>query len=378
MSLTGLEDIKRVFLEIFDTVTLDNQRGIDSKKKRYNVRLEGNPGTGKTTVARLYAKLLKDLNVIPAASIKETSGSKLVDGGVPELKKLLDEIDKAGGGVLFVDEAYQLDPVGDRQGKQVLNYFLDEMENKIGKLVVAFAGYTKDMEKLFEFNTGLPSRFPFKFVFQDYSDEELLSIFLGTMKKSSGNQPFYFKNNDPKYARIAIKRLSKMRGSVGFGNARAVSNLFETVQRRQSARIREMQNDMRPGVDLFCFERDDLLGPPVDDIEKTCKAWQELDQMTGLTSVKQTIKNLFELVKTNAVLEEQEKPQRAIALNRLFLGNPGTGKTTVAALYARILADLGLLSKGEVVLKTASDFVGSVLGASEEATKKIIASATGR
>lgn len=374
MRLTGLEDIKLKFMETYDTVTLDKQRGANFKKKRYNVRLEGNPGTGKTTVAKLYGRLLKELGVLSAVNIQETSGAKLIDERVEGLKKQLDTIEKEGGGILFIDEAYQLDPKNDRDGKQILNYLLEVMETKIGTLVVAVAGYKKEMEKLLEFNPGLESRFPHRFQFADYTDEELLSIFQGLM--SADGKSFHFRDNDVKYARIAVRRLGRMRGKDGFGNARAVQNVYDAILRRQTTRLlAEKKQGKNP--DLFELQREDILGPPPSQVEETSAAWRELKNMIGLEKVKQSIYNLFELVKTNCMLEEEEKPLRQIALNRLFLGNPGTGKTTVAALYAKILGELGLLSKGEVVLKTASDFIGSVLGASEENTKKILESAIG-
>lgn len=365
MELTGLEEVKMAFLTFYEVIMLDKERNLDFKNKRYNLRLEGNPGTGKTTVAKLYGKFLVELGVIKSSSIIETTGAKLIDEGVAGIKSLI-----SSGGMLFIDEAYQLDPKNDKTGKQVLNYLLEVIETKIGELVVAVAGYKKDMEKLFEFNAGLSSRFPYLFKFADYNDAELISIFQGLIS----NHKFQYR--DKKYVRIAIGRLTRMRGIDGFGNARSVQNLFDKVYSRQGSRIaRERNSGKNP--DTFMLEREDLLGPSANEVEATSAAWKELNSMVGLEKVKQSIRNLFELVKTNAALEEQEKPVRAITLNRLFLGNPGTGKTTVAALYASILAELGLLSKGEVVLKTASDFIGAYIGHSEENTRKILENSVG-
>eukprot|EP01036_Dinobryon_divergens_P041426 gene41426-54914_t len=99
--------------------------------------------------------------------------------------------------------------------------------------------------------------------------------------------------------------------------------------------------------------------------------------MEGLKEVKQSVRDLLDLVIENAQREEDEVPLFAVTLNRIFLGNPGTGKTTVAKIYARILTDLGLLSKGEVIMKNPSDFIGSVLGSSEAQTRAILALAEG-
>jgi len=379
MSMTGMESIKKTFSELYTSILLDRARGIDPCKQRYHIRLEGNPGTGKTTMARLFAEMLKELKILRAAAMKETTGAALVHGGVTELKKLLDELDKDGGGLLFVDEAYMLSPKDAlSQGKQVLNYLIPEMENKHGRLVVAFAGYTKEMEDLFEFNEGLPSRFPIRAIFNDFSDEQLLSIFEQQMKSAGGSMPFHYHNNDPKYGRIATRDLGRQRGTRGFGNARDVVNLFERVRRRQSERVIQLQKERDPTTsDLFELQRSDILGPRAADVEKTSKAWQELHEMIGLPNVKESVQSLVQLVKRNEELREAERPLLNVSLNRVFLGNPGTGKTTVASIYGRLLRDLGLLSKGEVVMKAASDFIGSVIGASEENTRNILNAAKG-
>lgn len=124
--------------------------------------------------------------------------------------------------------------------------------------------------------------------------------------------------------------------------------------------------------------RDDILGPaPPSSLEQSSQAYKKLMAMIGLQEVKDSVHSLFDLVRLNLQLEEEEKEPRNVTLNRLFLGNPGTGKTTVAALYAQILRDVGLLSKGDIVSKTASDFIGSVLGESQDKTNRIIKSAEG-
>lgn len=174
--------------------------------------------------------------------MEETTGAELVDGGVDALKKKLDKIYKGGGGLLFVDEAYTLNPQDTfSNGRKILDYLLPEMESKVGQLVVAFAGYVKPMEKLFEYNEGLPSRFPVTLKFSDFSDAQLLEIFTSLMKtKAAASNIFSFVNNDPKYARIAARRLGRLRDaeSSSFGNARSVVNLFEQTLKRQAVRIR--------------------------------------------------------------------------------------------------------------------------------------------
>eukprot|EP00884_Botryococcus_braunii_P010997 jgi/Botrbrau1/1989/Bobra.0052s0031.1 len=367
--LVGLEEVKNAFCDLLDQVQLDQERKRSVHEQQYNTLFYGNPGTGKTTVARLYAEFLKEIGVLPGSAIKETTGAALVNGGLTDLKKLLTDLDK--GGVLFIDEAYQLKPAVNPQGAQVLDYLLPELENKRGKLVVVLAGYEKDMQKLIEYNEGLPSRFPLVFNFSDYSDEELCYIW----QRNIDGDKLRFKVEDEKYARIAMRRLGRMRGRAGFGNARAVRNFYELTLKRQSARIikeRKFGGDPDP----LLLARDDLLGPKCID-ESSSVALKKLSSMEGLAEVKKSVQNLLGLIRTNAELEEQEKPLKNITLNRVFLGNPGTGKTTVARRYGEILKDLGLLSKGEVIVKIPGDFIGSVLGESEKMTAAVIDSSLG-
>jgi SpoVK/Ycf46/Vps4 family AAA+-type ATPase len=492
LKMIGLSAVKENLRDIYHRIKLSQEQN-DGAAASYNVRFEGNPGTGKTTIARHYGMFLQQLKVLPDKSVfKETSGAKLIADGVKGLTKLLDEAKKAGGGVVFADEAYQL--ISDREGKKVLDFILplaENLDSEFGPLVWIFAGYKKQMETLFEYNDGLPSRFPQRFVFEDYTDEELQQIFEDMMKyqnkpavpvptspasptqlgptgggyrgrggggsqtdrfgrswnyvqptssadvsksgwtDSLGNRTVnpisvgirgselvdkkgqqWIENQgiwstrvgatqshypgeppppstgsrvlretpfrcDPRDLRIAIRRLGRRRGSQGFGNARAVRVTFENIRDRQAARVTE---ERRRGQDpdVFLLARTDLLGPDISEqsLQKS-KAWRTLDNLEGLQPVKESVAQLLSLVLKNVVREQREEPLYEITLNRLFLGNPGTGKTTVATLYGKILVDLGLLSKGEVIEKCASDFVGDVLGSSEKTTRSILQTAEG-
>lgn len=434
---------------------------------------------------------LQQLFVLPQGSLfQETNGAKLIQGGVKGLQDLLEDMKSKGGGVVFVDEAYQL--ADDREGKKVLDFILplaESLETEYGSLVWVFAGYKKPLEKLFEHNEGLPSRFPYRFIFEDYSDDELQKIFCDMMefkppqrklqrkekqdkkvmsnyqnsnyfsyprgppnagqtttcrngmtwtyiqnsgwsdkygnrtvdpkrvgtssselvdekgnmwfhqdniwksdcgssqqhypgspapikstKKNRRENPFHC---DEQHLELAIKRLGRRRGERGFGNARAVRVLFENTRDRQAIRITR-ERRMNSSVDIFRFSKADLLGPDVTaDSLKKSKAWAELKNLEGLAPVKESVEQLFNLVLKNTEREKRGEELLDVSLNRLFLGNPGTGKTTVASIYGQILADLGLLSKGELILKCASDFVGEHLGSSEKITNGILKSAQG-
>eukprot|EP00919_Chromeraceae_sp_WS-2016_P034909 GHVR01082672.1.p1 GENE.GHVR01082672.1~~GHVR01082672.1.p1 ORF type:complete len:2320 (+),score=323.74 GHVR01082672.1:1195-8154(+) len=373
VGMIGLEPVKKLFLSIIAEAKLNEARGIDMKKKRFGSIMMGNPGTGKTTVARIFAKLLVELNLLDNSLVIETSGAKLADGGASEVKEILKTMGK--GGVLFVDEAYQLDPKNSQSGRGALNMLLDEMETKIGSMVVIFAGYQKDIEKLLEYNEGLPSRFPTEFKFPDYSDPELYHILKDLVAKTK------YRCSEDKYFRIAARRVGLARSSRGFANARSVQISWSRMTTRQADRIirHKIPPKLNGVVNPVVFEllRDDMLGPKANDALKESTAWKKLNEMIGLSRVKQSLLQIVDIQNGNAEREEREEPRLHVSLNRLFIGNPGTGKTTVAKLYAEVLRDIGLLSKGDVFMKSVSDFKGDVIGASESNTRRILQSAEG-
>jgi SpoVK/Ycf46/Vps4 family AAA+-type ATPase len=322
-------------------------------------------------------KHLVIVGAIPGQAFKETTGSKLASDGVKGCESLLEGIKNEGGGILFIDEAYQLSSGNSPGGKAVLDFLLAEVENLRGKITFVLAGYSKQMESFFAHNPGFPSRFPIEMKFEDYDDKQLLDIFRLQLHNQFKGRMSVENGSDGLYARIATRRIGYSRGKEGFGNARAVENCLSNILKRQADRLgRERRAKLKPN-DLF-LTKEDMIGPePSGSLHKS-KGWQALQSMTGLSEVKQTAKVLFDTLKTNYERELEEEPLIELSLNRVFVGNPGTGKTTVAKYYGQILVDLGLLSNGEVVIKNPSDFVGAHLGQSEAQTKGILAATVGK
>ncbi|KAI1740762.1 P-loop containing nucleoside triphosphate hydrolase protein [Xylaria scruposa] len=382
MKMIGLEPVKKEFLTIKARVDTTIRQGVDLKGDRFGAALLGNPGTGKgtwrkTTVARLYGRFLSSMGVIPGSHFEETTGSRLAHDGIQGAQALLDNLLQKGGGVFFLDEAYQIVSSSSLGGSQVLDFLLAEIENHVGKIVFVFAGYRKQMEAFFAHNPGIPSRVPIRLDFQDYEDSELRKImhneldrkFSGRMKVEGGTRGLYM--------RIASRRIGCGRGREGFGNAREVHNVLSIILRRQADRLhRERQQGDTPD-DLF-LRKIDIIGPEPSRAISSNKDWQKLNNMVGLKSVKQSIKVLVDRLQENYERELNEQPLIGCSLNKVFVGNPGTGKTTVAKLYGKILEALGLLSNGEVVIKNPADFVGGALGQSEKNTKAILEATKGK
>ena len=315
-----------------------------------------NSAQGKTTVARHYANFLASVNIIPTDTLFETTGSRLANEGVPGIKKQVETMLSSEGGTIFVDEAYQL--TTDGKGKQVLDFILAEMESNIGKIVWIVAGYNREMEKFFEHNPGLQGRVPYTLQFKDYEDDELLSMLADLVEKQFGGKMMVEDGVRGLYARIAIRRLGRGRGRNGFGNARALRNLFDRIRERQAERLdEERRAGDRP--DDFLLLKQDLIGPDPSTVMAESKAWQTLQSMIGLAAVKKSVQSLFDMTIHNYQRELQELQPDAISLNRVFLGGPGTGKTTVAKYYGQILAHLGLISNGEGAPFIFSSFLDS-------------------
>ncbi|EPE03906.1 aaa family ATPase [Ophiostoma piceae UAMH 11346] len=389
MQMTGLEEVKLKFLSIKNTVDTAIRQGlpVDSKHQRYGCALLGNPGTGKTTVARLLSEFLASMGVIPGNKFIETTGAKLANEGVSSCQTMVDDVLNAGGGVVFIDEAYQMTSGNNHGGGAVLDYLLAEVENLTGKIVFLLAGYDKEMEPFFAHNPGLQSRFPEELRFSDYADDELLQIlksniekrYDGAMKWDVGPEDVAkdTAKDGGLYMRVVARRIGRGRGKPGFGNARAVQNVVAQILKRQANRLRkERRSKKKP--DDFLLTKEDLIGPEPGEALAKSAGWTKLNKLIGANSVKQSVRALVDSISQNYHRELAEEATIEYSVNKVFLGNPGTGKTTVAKLYGQILGDIGLLSNGEVVVRNPSDFVGSALGESEKKTKGILAASVGK
>lgn len=281
----------------------------------------------------------------------ETSGAKLAYGGPKAAHAMIEAITENEGGVLFVDEAYQLTaPHATYEGRQVLDIILTEMENHIGELVVIFVGYNDEMQSFFEHNPGLASRIPYTLQFADFEDAQLWDILRDSIEKRWEEKMVVEGGMGGLFMRIAIRRLAAGRGIRNFGNARSVHNLLARITARQAERLTEQRKTTHKDPEdkeCFFFTKEDLIGPDPSKVILNSPAWNKLQSLIGLAEVKASANAMVDMIITNYQRELDEQKPLNFSLNRVFVGSPGTGKTTVAKLYGQILADIGLLSKGE-------------------------------
>ena len=374
-SLIGLIGVKKEVSAIKNFVKIQKMReekGLPNTAVSNHLVFTGRPGTGKTTVARIIAKIYKDLGVVSKGQLVEVDRSDLVAGYVGQTAiKTQEVIDKAIGGVLFIDEAYMLDGEGQDFGQEAIDTLLKAMEDHRDDLVVIVAGYTDLMKGFIDSNPGLKSRFTRYINFEDYSAEELLQIF----KKLCESNKYVLAENVESPLLDYFKDIVSKKDD-NFGNAREIRNYFESVISNQANRISYEENVDSDSLVTITYE--DLKLPSKDNKKEDLNlVLKELNNMVGLQTVKDQINDLIQLVKTQKARKEKGLSNSSISLHLVFTGNPGTGKTTVARYIGRIYKCLGLLKEGHLVEVDRSDLVAGYVGQTAIKTQDIISKALG-
>lgn len=373
--LIGMAEVKKSIRDLIDFVQFQKLRSQDGTQPKLSnhLILTGNPGTGKTTVARILGKLYKAIGILPGDNFVETQKADLVSPYVSQSgEKISGVIDQAMGGVLFIDEAYQLTPEQgtDAHSQEAIDTLMKKMEDARDRLVVIAAGYREDMERFLASNSGLPSRFNKRIHFEDYSPDELMQIF----EKMVAGQGYFLSAAAREAARAQVGEIHAARDKK-FANARAMRNLFETVIIRQAERCSKLlaQGQELDKVAISTVEVEDLAAQKVE----TKDPMLELEQLVGLGSVKQEIQKLIATLEVEKSRLQPGEASTAIGKHYLFVGNPGTGKTTVARILAKIFGHLQLVSQGQLVECDRSGLVGQYIGETEFKTTAAIDRAMG-
>lgn len=252
--LVGLSEVKQVVEEIKAYIEIGAQRAAHHLKCEqlvWHMIFSGNPGTGKTTVARLLGKLFKGLGLLERGHLVEVERADLVGEYIGHTaQKTREQIQKAMGGVLFVDEAYSLGRGGEKDfGKEAIDVLVKAMEDHRHEFILILAGYRREMAAFLRLNPGLSSRFPIQIDFPDYSVVELLEI-----AEMMAQQRHY--SLSPEARRRLQRYLAERKGDLNFSNARLVRSILEKSIRRQAVRLSKKERLTRE--ELITIEEADL------------------------------------------------------------------------------------------------------------------------
>lgn len=371
IGLTAIKKQVRNHAKYIQFLQLRKEKGFEEKEE-INVHsvFIGNPGTGKTTVAGMMGRLYKKMGLLTKGHVHEVDRVDLVGEYIGQTApKVKEAIEKARGGVLFIDEAYALARSNDDSkdfGREVIEILVKEMSNGKGDFAVIVAGYPKEMKHFLDSNPGLKSRFKLYFEFADYLPQELSHIadYACSEKGVKLTREAKIKIED-----IIINAYRTRDRS--FGNARFVFDLIE--KGKINLGLRAMSQDNPRSLDkeqLSVIElgdikkiemkpKRDLPNIPVDE-PLLDESMEELNRLIGMDKIKSQINELVRLVRFYR--ETEKDVLNNFFLHTVFIGNPGTGKTTVARILTKIYKALGILERGHMVETDRQGLVAGYVG----------------
>lgn len=368
--LIGLKTVKKQIETILATDIVEKERKKKKGAKYHSPAMHmifaGNPGSSKTTVARLFAGVAKEKGILKSGAFVMRGGMDL--NGLDCVYEIRAAFEAAKGGVLFIDEAYSM------TSQTAIAVLIQEMENRRDDVIVILAGYNERMERFMHQNEGLKSRVPHWVDFPDYDTEELTDIFKLMIEERG------FTATEEAVER-AHYILDKARYIEDFGNGRYVRNLIDQAAQEQSARLMangKKAEDIKK-KDLFVITKDDLsmVSDGLKEKREEGTAQKELDEMIGLTEVKSLIRKAIANYKLNKYFLEKGLSREKPSLHMVFTGNPGTAKTTVARLFAEILKDEKVLPTAKFVEAGRADLIGPAVGTTAPLVKSKFRQAEG-
>jgi SpoVK/Ycf46/Vps4 family AAA+-type ATPase len=361
-SLIGLKQMKKTLNDLFNSIKADKlrneKRNVRNPDYKLNFVFTGNPGTGKTTVARMMGEILCNLQVISSSEVIELTRDQIIGEYQGQTAPNITEaFDKAIGKVLFIDEAYAIyNNEGDDFGKEAIDTIVANLTKPMymGNMAVIFAGYPDEMRKFIQENPGLERRINHTINFEDYSNEELWNILMLKINSSG----FKIADDCKDYG---ISYFEKLPRNKSFANAGAAEKLLGILKSNLDYRIIKLDNPTED--ELFTILSSDF--PNYNNIQNSDlkKGISDIDSLIGLKQMKKTLNDILNSIKADKLRNEIDNVSNPdYKLNFVFTGNPGTGKTTVARMMGEILCNLQVISSSEVIELTRDQIIGEYLG----------------
>ena len=385
IGLNGIKTKIREYSDYLRFVALRKDKGFDETDKvSLHAIFKGNPGTGKTTVARLLGKIYKELGLLKKGHVHEVDRGDLVAEFIGQTApKTKEAIKKAKGGILFIDEAYALARKEDDNkdfGREAIEVLLKELSDS-KDIAIICAGYPDEMDVFLDSNPGLRSRFTMHYDFVDYIPQELLEI----ADYSANEKAVSFSENAKEQLYKYLVNKYRNRDQF-FGNARMVHSLVDEAKMNLGLRVmktdkpEDLSRDQLSTIEPEDFEKilkageNTLPDIPIDE-ELLKDSLSKLKNMIGLAKVKEDIEEVVKLVRYYKT--QGKDVRKSFSLHAVFSGNPGTGKTTVARILAQIYKALGILERGHLMECDRQSLVGGYVGQTAIKTTDVINRAIG-